>query len=174
MQSFFEFFAGVDSVLSVLAAIAAVLLFGLRSHVCFEISLSPWQDPTLMGIYVSGRSRARNVDLCFRAVGIGGKLRLVPDACEDISREVIRPVELQRSVRLLMQLSGEGTSCAPESWPRDRSSHSTLLSRSEKSSAMPQKSGSNARRHTKTTTRGPSKSSIIPETPSAFPGTSSS
>lgn len=100
MNSFFEFFAGVDSVLSVLAAIAAVLLFGLRSHVRFEIALSPWRDPTLMGIYVSGRSRARNVDLCFRAVGIGGKLRLVPDACEEICRDVIRPVEPHRSVHL--------------------------------------------------------------------------
>ena len=108
MQSFFEFFAGVDSVLSVLAAIAAVLLFGLRSHVRFEIALSPWRDPTLMGIYVSGRSRARNVDLCFRAVGIGGKLRLVPDACEEICRDVIRPVEPHRSVHLEVQLSGEG------------------------------------------------------------------
>ena len=34
MQSFFEFFAGVDSVLSVLAAIAAVLLFGLAHRAC--------------------------------------------------------------------------------------------------------------------------------------------
>lgn len=108
MKSFFEFFAGVDSVLSVLAAIAAVLLFGLRSHVRFEIALSPWRNPTLMGIYVSGRSRARNVDLCFRAVGIGGKLRLIPDACEEICRDVIRPVEPHRSVHLEVQLSGEG------------------------------------------------------------------
>lgn len=108
MESVFEFFTGVDSVLSVFAALAAVVLFGLRSHARFEIELFPWRDPTLMGIFISGRSRARNASLTFRALAIGGRLRLIPDPAEDICRAVIRPEAPRRTVLLEVQTSGSG------------------------------------------------------------------
>ncbi len=108
MDSILDFFGGANSVLSVCAVIVAFVAFCLRTRVRFETELSPWRDPNLVGIFVSGRSSSRNADLTFRAVAVGGKLRLIPDSNEDICRAVIHPVEPRKSVLLEVQTSGSG------------------------------------------------------------------
>ena len=94
--------------LSVVAAILGAAFFCGRCHVRFETALSPWRDPSLVGVFVGGRSIARGKDLSFLAVGIGGLLRTVPSEDEALyEKRSSKP--FRKAVSLGVQVSKEGS-----------------------------------------------------------------
>lgn len=104
----FDWFSGIDSMLSVFATIAGAVIFCSRNHVTFETSVYPWSDRRRFGVFIGGSGRGRG-ELSFRALAIGGRLRTIPAASEDECRGFLELRPLQQTAVFTVTLSEKGS-----------------------------------------------------------------